>query len=69
MNQVSESHEDINVFRWEAGDGLYKVWPKAPLEPGEYAVVEFSLGEANIQVWDFAYWPSGTPAGASDQDK
>jgi hypothetical protein len=58
-NEVFEEHEDISVFRREMDDGLYKVWPKAPLEPGEYAVVEFSLGEANIQVWDFSYRPSG----------
>ncbi len=63
-NQVFEEHDDINVFRREMDDGLYKVWPKAPLEPGEYAVVEFSPGEANIQVWDFAYRPAaGAEAG------
>jgi hypothetical protein len=33
---------------------LYKIWPKQPLPPGEYAVVEFAEGKLNIQVWDFA---------------
>ena len=37
-----------------AGWRLYKIWPKEPLEPGEYAVVEYTEGKMNIQVWDFA---------------
>ncbi|MCP5112149.1 MAG: hypothetical protein GY953_15070 [bacterium] len=54
-NEVVEEHTDVEIFRREVGDGLYKIWPKAPLEPGEYAVVEFSPGEANVQAWDFGY--------------
>jgi hypothetical protein len=37
--------------------GLYKVWPKEPLPAGEYAVVEYTEGKLNIQVWDFAIQP------------
>lgn len=37
-----------------AADGLYKIWPKEPLEPGEYAVVEYTEGKINMQVFDFA---------------
>ena len=54
-NEVVEEHTDIEIFRREVGDGLYKIWPKQPLEPGEYAVVEFSPGEANVQAWDFGF--------------
>ncbi len=35
-------------------DGLYKIWPKEPMEPGEYAVVQYTEGKLNIQIWDFA---------------
>jgi hypothetical protein len=35
-------------------DNLYKIWPKEKLEPGEYAVVEFTEGKLNMQIWDFA---------------
>lgn len=35
-------------------DGLYKIWGKDPLPDGEYAVVEFTAGKMNMQVWDFA---------------
>jgi hypothetical protein len=35
-------------------DGLYKIWAKEPLEPGEYAIIEYTEGKLNLQVWDFA---------------
>jgi len=68
-NLVYEEHEDIPVFRWQVESDLYKVWPKAPLEPGEYAVVEFSPGEANIMAWDFGWWPDGVRAADSTNAK
>jgi hypothetical protein len=55
---TKEAEEDlttIEIFRQQlASDELYKIWPKAPMEPGEYAVVEYTEGKLNIQVWDFA---------------
>jgi hypothetical protein len=38
--------------------GLYKIWAKEPLEPGEYAVVEYTEGKLNIQIFDFAIKPA-----------
>lgn len=38
--------------------GLYKIWPKEPLQPGEYAVVEYTEGKLNMQIWDFAVKPA-----------
>jgi hypothetical protein len=29
-----------------------------PMEPGEYAVVQFTSGKTNMQVWDFAIKPA-----------
>jgi hypothetical protein len=43
-------------------EGLYKIWPTKPLEPGEYAVMEYTDGKVNIQVWDFAYDPKAKQA-------
>ena len=40
---------------------LYRIWPEKPLEPGEYAVMEYTDGKLNMQVWDVAY--GGAPAG------
>ena len=35
-------------------DLLFKIWPEKPLEPGEYALLEYSDGKVNPQVWDFS---------------
>ena len=56
--QTVEKQEDVPVFRKQVDDGLYKIWPEQPLAPGEYAIIEYTQGERNIQTWDFAYAPS-----------
>jgi hypothetical protein len=53
--EMVETQQDIEIFRKQVDEGLYKIWPMQPLEPGEYAVVEFTPGKGNIQTWDFAY--------------
>jgi hypothetical protein len=52
--EVVEEPTLVETFQKELADGLYKIWPKEALEPGEYAVVEYSEGKMNIQTWDFA---------------
>jgi hypothetical protein len=32
---------------------LYKIWPEHDLEPGEYALVQYTETKVNVQVWDF----------------
>jgi hypothetical protein len=45
----------VEVFQKQlTPDGLYKIWPKEPLANGEYAVVEYTEGKVNMQVFDFA---------------
>ena len=53
-NEVMEESEAVEILRKQLADGLYKIWPKEKLPPGEYAVVEFTEGKLNMQVWDFA---------------
>jgi hypothetical protein len=53
-HEVIEHSDEVEVFRRQLADGLFKVWPTKPMEPGEYAIVEFTAGKANIQVWDFS---------------
>lgn len=55
--EVIEQQEQIECFRQQLGDMLYKIWPIKALPPGEYAVVEYTDGKVNIQVWDFAWAP------------
>ncbi|MBM3723967.1 MAG: hypothetical protein FJW40_00880 [Acidobacteria bacterium] len=54
VNMVTEEKQDlVETFRRQMGSELYKVWPTEPLPPGDYAVVEYTEGKINIQVWDF----------------
>lgn len=55
--EIVEEPVIVPTYHSQAGDGLYKIWPQNPLEPGEYAVVEYTDGKINIQVWDFAVVP------------
>jgi hypothetical protein len=63
--EIVEEQDEVQVFRKQTGDGLYKIWPMKPLEAGEYAVVEYTPaleGSLNIQVWDFGMNPGSAPA-------
>jgi hypothetical protein len=53
--EVVEEPEMVDIFQTQlTPDGLYKIWSKEPLAPGEYAVVEYTAGKLNMQVFDFA---------------
>jgi hypothetical protein len=52
--EIVEETDIVETFKQQLAEGLYKIWPTKPLEPGEYAVVEYTEGKANIQVWDFS---------------
>ena len=56
--EVVEEQDEVEVFRKQVDDGVFRVWPVKPLEAGEYAVIEYTEGKVNIQVWDFAYRPA-----------
>lgn len=55
--EIIEEQQTVEIFRRQVDEGLYKIWPMKPLEPGEYAVVEYTDGKVNLQIWDFAYRP------------
>jgi hypothetical protein len=58
VKEVVEEPELVEVFRRQVvQNGLYKIWPQKPLEPGEYAVVEYTPGKLNMQIWDFTWTP------------
>ncbi|HWC95267.1 MAG TPA: hypothetical protein VG456_00920 [Candidatus Sulfopaludibacter sp.] len=53
--EVEEDPVMVDIFRQQlTPDGLYKIWPKEKMAPGEYAVIEYTAGKVNIQIWDFA---------------
>jgi len=55
--ETMEEPDLVPTFRKQVADGLFKIWPEKPMEPGEYAVVEYTEGKVNMQVWDFFVAP------------
>jgi len=52
-NEVTEDLKLVATFKKQVSERTYKIWPEQPLEPGEYALVQYSDGALNWQVWDF----------------
>jgi hypothetical protein len=63
--KVSQGQDQIPATAEQLGEGWVKLTPNAPLDPGEYAVVEV-LGRQGINsyVWDFGVHPAA-PANLS----
>jgi hypothetical protein len=55
--ETVEEPDMVETFRKQVGDMVYKIWPAKPLDPGEYAVMEYTEGKVNMQVWDFFIAP------------
>jgi hypothetical protein len=58
-NEVIEDLKLVPTFKKQVSERTYKIWPEQPLEPGEYAVVQYTDGALNWQVWDFGIGPEG----------
>jgi hypothetical protein len=57
VKETQQEPDLVEVFRQQVADGLFKIWPQKPLEPGEYAVVQYSDEKVDMQVWDFFIAP------------
>jgi hypothetical protein len=57
VNQTEQQPDLVEVFRHQVGDDVFKIWPQKPLEPGEYAVVQYAMEKVDMQVWDFFVAP------------
>ncbi len=51
---VDEKVDILPTFKKQAADLLYKIWPEKPLDPGEYAVIQYTEGKMMPQIWDFS---------------
>jgi hypothetical protein len=53
--EIQQEFKEIETFKKQEGDNVYKIWPQKDLDPGEYAIVEYTEGleSINTQVWDF----------------
>lgn len=57
VNEKVEEPIIVEAFRQQLADRLFKMWPTADLEPGEYALVQYTEGKMNLQIWDFRVEP------------
>jgi len=53
QRDVDEQQETVPTFKKQEADLLYRIWPEKALEPGEYALVQFTPGKIDTQIWDF----------------
>ncbi len=53
VTEIAEEMDTVEVFRKQIAEGLYKIWPAKDMQPGEYAVIEYTEGKGNVQIWDF----------------
>lgn len=53
VNVIQATRDDVEIFRQQIDEGLYRVWPQKAIAPGEYAWIEYTEGEGNTMVWDF----------------
>jgi hypothetical protein len=51
--EVAAERDEIEIFRQQVSNDLYKIWPQKPLSPGEYAVIQFTEGGHDTEIWDF----------------
>jgi hypothetical protein len=60
--EMVEEPQLVETFKKQVGELVFKIWPVAALEPGEYALVQYTEGKLNMQVWDFGVGPDSKPA-------
>jgi hypothetical protein len=51
---VDEQVQIVPAFKKQEDGDLYRIWPQKALEPGEYAVIQYTEGKMSPQVWDFS---------------
>jgi hypothetical protein len=53
IGKSGEIHGSVPIEAQQVAQGVYKITPKQPLEPGEYALAELIQDKLNLEVWDF----------------
>jgi len=57
-DEIEEERQLVPTFKKEVGEQLFKIWPEQPLAPGEYALIQYTDGSLNPQIWDFGIGPA-----------
>jgi hypothetical protein len=50
---VDEAVDKVETFKKQEADLLFRIWPVKPLAPGEYALLQYTEGKMDPQIWDF----------------
>jgi len=71
LGKPAELQAIIPLERTEIAPGLFKLTPKAPIEPGEYALAELIQKKLNLEIWDFGVEgaPVSTPSASEEPPK
>jgi len=71
LTKPAELQAAIPLERVEIAPGLFKLTPKAPIEPGEYALAELIQTKLNLELWDFGVEgaPVSTPSTSEEPPK
>lgn len=64
-----EKRNEVGTFKKQIADELFKIWPEKDLDPGEYALIEYTEGKVNPQVWDFGIGPAQSTDNAPKKGK
>jgi hypothetical protein len=67
--EVIEKPDEVATFKKQVGDLLFKIWPVVDMEPGEYALIEYTEGKMNLQTWDFGIGPASASSNPPKKGK
>lgn len=63
--ELIQEHDEVELFRHQVGEDLYKIWPQKDMPAGEYAFIQYTDGKGNVQVWDFSIGGGGGSTGST----
>ena len=54
IKETITTMDNVETFKRQVAESLYKIWPTDPIDRGEYALVEYTEGKNAPKVYDFS---------------
>ena len=54
IKETVTTMDNVETFKRQVAEGLYRIWPSETIERGEYALVEYTEGKNAPKVYDFS---------------
>ena len=54
IKETVTTMDNVETFKRQVAEGLYRIWPTGTIERGEYALVEYTEGKNAPKVYDFS---------------